>query len=451
MTRDIVLLTVDSLSTARISSLGYERETTPHLDQRAEDGVRYDACIAQSSHTPQSMPSLLYSAYPSELESIDALPTDRATIATALSEAGYETAGFHSNPFLSRAHGFDRGFDHFDDSLPLATNRLVMFAHRVINYFKTQPYTRAETLNERALSWLDSTDADHTFLWLHYMDPHGPYLPPARFQEEFRNDIVSPRSAKKLWRTMVDSPEDLDDGDIRTLIDLHDAEIRYTDAMIDAFLESLADRGRLTDTTVVVAADHGELFGEHGQYGHPRQLYEPLINVPLFVLGGGVGGSQTVTRPVENVDIGPTLLSAADAVPSSFVGTPLPGVEGHTDERDTTTQQSPPFDERRLAFAETQSEDDPEHHRFAVRHDRYKYCAAYTGADTISDGQLYDLQADPEETEDIGPARSEVRDELAAVLERHVSAVTDGATSRRRATGDSDDIVEQRLEDLGYR
>lgn len=451
MTRDLVLLTVDSLSAARISGLGYERETTPNLDQRAEEGVRYDACIAQSSHTPQSMPSLLYSAYPSELGSIDALPSNRPTIATALSGAGYETAGFHSNPFLSRAHGLDRGFDHFDDSLPLATNRFVMFAHRVINYFKTQPYTRAETLNERALSWLDATDADRTFLWLHYMDPHGPYLPPARFQEEFRDDIVSPRSAKKLWRTMVDSPDELDDADIQTLIDLHDAEIRYTDAMIDALLESLADRDRLVDTTVVVAADHGELFGEHGQYGHPRQLYEPLINVPLFVLGSGVDGGRTVTRPVENVDIGPTLLSAADAIPSSFVGDPLPGVEGRTDGDDTTPQQSPPFDERWLAFAETQSEDDPEQHQFAVRHDRYKYSVEYTDGDGISAGQLYDLQADPEETEDIGPARSEVRDELAAVLERHLGAVTDGATPRQRATGGGDDIVEQRLEDLGYR
>jgi arylsulfatase A-like enzyme len=450
MNRDVVLLTVDSLGAAHTGFLGYDRETTPRIDALAEDGVAYANCIAQSSHTPQSMPSMLYSEYPFRLGPISELPRDCPTVATALKTAGFETAGFHSNPFLSRAYGFDRGFDAFDDSLPLATNRVTTFIHRVLNYLRTQPYVRADKLNKQALDWINDNDADRRFLWLHYMDPHGPYLPPERFQRQFRKDVVPDKAAKRLWRRMVDDPETITSDDRDTLIDLYDAEIRFLDENIGALLDALEDRFPDRERTIVVAADHGESFGENGVYGHPRRLYEPLVNVPLIVSDPGLKRGRRIDRPVENIDIAPSILSLAGMdPPSSFRGSPLPRTEtsGSTD---GAPSHNPPFDLSHCTFTETVGEGgESDDVFFAVRHSRYKLVVRYGPEMNVVDEALYDLQSPDGESRDVLAEHPEIGDELRTTLATHVAtASTEMAES---LDDDSDAVVADRLRDLGYR
>jgi arylsulfatase len=439
MVDDIFLLTVDALGAGHVGFLGYDRDTTPRLDELAERGIGGRACIAQSSHTRESMPSLFYSAYPFQLGEVGPVPDDRPTIATELSDAGYATAGFHSNPYLSRAYGFDRGFDAFEDALPLAKNRLLTFVHRAINHFQLQPYTRAEDLNQKGLDWLDSTTAERRFLWLHYMDPHGPYQPPERTQRLFRDETIGRREAKKLWRRTVDEPETITDEERETLIDLYDAEIRYTDEMVGAFVDELDARGLLDSSLLVVAADHGDAFGQHGIYGHPRQLYGELVHVPLLVLDPG-GSSAWIDRPVENVDIGPTILDAIGrAVPPEFEGTTLDGggsVDG---------------DGGPAAFAEAHGEgDDADVDRFAIRTGRYKYIVELDADDQLTTRQLYDLSTDPGEETNVQGARTNVRDRLHERLLDHITTVkadADGIDEHEEVDG----VVADRLENLGYR
>jgi arylsulfatase len=457
----VVLLTVDALGAEHTGFLDYDRDTTPRLGGLLAGGdgktdfagipaAWFTDCVAQSSHTRESMPSLFYSAYPFALGDVGSVPTDRPTLATVLSEAGVATAGFHSNPYLSRAYGFDRGFDDFEDALPLGRNRLGVLAHRLVNHFRTRPYTRAGPLDERGSDWLDRT-APPRFLWLHYMDPHGPYQPPERHQRAFRSEPVGPRRAKTLWRKSVDDPEELTDGERRTLVDLHDAEIRYTDAAIADLLAGLRRRDPgFEETLVVVAADHGDLFGEHGRYGHPRYLYEELVHVPLLLFGGPVTAGRR-GGTVENVDVAPTILDAFDLAPEpAFAGGSLLVDDGPTSDESGSTVSAPDQDAPALAFAEAHGEDEAAGvERYAVRNGRFKF-----GLERRPDGRseaLYDLDG-PGEAEDVTEAFPQVARELRERLQTHVETVNAGrSTGDPRQDGEVDAAVTDRLEHLGYR
>jgi len=444
MVDTVVLLTVDALSARRVGALGHDRETTPGLDARRDRAAWYTACIAQSSHTRESMPSLFHSAYPRSLGDVGPVPDDRPTLATALSDAGFASAGFHSNPYLSRAYGFDRGFDTFDDALPLGSNRLGVVLHRAANHIRTRPYTRAEALNERGLEWLDRTDG-RRFLWLHYMDPHGPYQPPARHQRAVGDpdEVVGPRRAKRLWRRTVDEPETITESERRTLLDLHDAEIRYTDEQVTAMLEALEGRD-LGETLVVVGADHGELFGEHGRYGHPRHLHEELIHVPLWLFGDPVTPGRR-DGVVENVDIAPTVLDAAGVGPeSTFAGESLLGGGG---ERSGDGESDDSDDA--LGFAHARGEGEAsDTRRFAARGRRFKYCLER--GEGTSTGALYDLDDEGEGT-DVSAEHPDVAEELRGRLEAHVERTAAGTDDATAEDGAVDGAVEERLRDLGYR
>jgi arylsulfatase len=453
MVDNIFLLTVDALGAKHVGFLGYDRNTTPYLDEFAERSIQCRAGIAQSSHTRESMPSLFYSAYPFQLGEVGPVPDDHPTITTELANAGYTTAGFHSNPYLSRAYGFDRGFDTFDDALPLAKNRILTFVHRAINHFRLQPYTRAEDLNAKGLNWVDTTTADRRFLWLHYMDPHGPYQPPDSAQQLFHNETIGRREAKELWRRTVDEPETISDEERETLIDLYDAEIRYTDEAIGSFITELEARGLLDSSVVIVTADHGDAFGEHGIYGHPRQLYEELIHVPLLMFTPN-GSSARLTQPVENIDIGPTILQMIDHdIPEEFQGTPL------TDIVDTTTDSArvaaESSDAEHLngepaAFAEAHGEsDDVGVGRFAIRTEKYKYLVETDPDEAVRTRRLFDLSDDPEERTNVQTDLPDVRDRLDERLLQHISH-TQAVDHAADDQSEVDAVVEDRLENLGY-
>jgi len=430
MTQTIVLLSIDSLRADHCSSLGYDRETTPELaDALSGDTLRsgtlYERCFAQSSHTRESMPSMLYGQYPPRLSAVGHAPTEGESVASTLAGHGWATAAFHSNPYLSRAYGFDDGFDTFEDGLPLATNRLVTFLHRVRNHFSTEPYTRAETLNEQATEWLRGRADQDTFVWIHYMDPHGPYHPPPAYQRQFRDDVVGDRRAKRLWRRSVDDPDSLSSSEIQTLVDLYDAEIRYTDAMLGDLLSTLDSIAGLTDPTVVVASDHGELFGEHDRFGHPRRVYEELVHVPLALLGAGTT-HDTSTHPVENVDIVPTILDLA-------------GIE--EEQYDGRSLLSSPEEPTGFSFASGEGSEEDQFWAALRSSDR-----GVSGVWT-QDGTCLDTDTEVYETNETEDA-VDLREQLRAILD------ATGATDGRVESGDQesvDGVVADRLEELGYR
>jgi arylsulfatase len=351
---NVVLLSVDALRADHLSCYGYERTTSPTLDGLAADGVRFDRAYSQSSHTREAVPAMLTGRDPDvAVDEKYLLAAD--TIATRLSERAVSTAAFHSNPFVSRAYGFDRDFDAFDDDLHLGQHRLFALAQRALDKLRNRHYARAAEINERAFDWLDDHDRPF-FLWNHYMDVHGPYEPPEPYRTRFGEPEVSDREAQKLYKRAIDDPDSITEAERQTLLDLYDGEIAYVDEQIRRFVDGLRDRGLWNETLVLVTADHGDAFGEHGYYEHPRYLHEELTRVPLVAIGGGL---PAATPPVaaSTADLVPTVLDAL-----GFDAETLPG------ESMEDLVASPDTFADRTVFSQARGEgDDADRRRFAAR------------------------------------------------------------------------------------
>lgn len=320
--RNVILLTIDALRADHLSCYGYDRDTTPFLDELAAEHTHFEYAYAPSSHTRESIHAIL-TGEPPLRACTDNYRLATETIGSKLSDAGYETGGFHSNPYASRAYGYDGEFDAFDDDLYLGNSRLLALAQRAVDKLRNRHYARAETINDRSLSWLDSVGDEPFFLWNHYMDVHGPYEPPAEYRKLFTDRSVGRREPQKLYRkAAVTDPDGVTEKERQLLVDLYDGEIRATDAALRSFVDALETRGIFDETLVIVTADHGEAFGEHGYYGHPRQLDEELIRVPLIVCGGGIEAGEW---PVSLLQLVPTILAALGGPRKELAFEPLAG------------------------------------------------------------------------------------------------------------------------------
>lgn len=432
---NILLITTDSLRADAIYGSEYD---TPAHDAIADDGVVYERAYSQGPFTTFSMPSLFTSRYPSGLQYVEFSDStvgvyidDEPTIPELLAEQGYETVGFHSNPLLSNLFGFDRGFDTFDAQLPLSnldvfSGRAKILADKLLRMFQKHAYLPAEKLNERAIAWLDDRDDDRPFfLWLHYMDVHGPY------QAKSGNAYLNKYRGETLWRKAVKRPDEVTAAECKRLQELYRVEVEYTDRCLGDLFNALRARGVFNDTLTVLTADHGEQFYEHGKYSHPHQLYDELTHVPLVVRDPDreQGRRDDVT---ELVDVAPTLVKRAGGdVPESFSGRSLFGDADETDDQ--------------AAFSEA---DLTPAYNGSVRTDRWRYIRD----DTTDEELLFDHESDPDEQRDVLADFPEVGERLADRLDAHVT--TDGRSVGPQRDVTQKDIedreVQDRLEDLGY-
>ena len=426
--KNIILLTIDALRADHVSWAGYERETTPLLDEFCEDALVFENAYSASSHTREAIPALLTGEHPTEAVD-DGFTQGTATLPMRLPDA-YATAAFHSNPYVSRAYGYGEGFDQFYDDLHLGQNRVLALLQRALNKFVLRRgayHTRADEINERSLSWL-ATQERPFFLWNHYMDVHGPYNPPEGYAE-WSSEAISNTTAQHLYdRLSGGTPSE---SDVKRSIDLYDGEIRYVDTQIRQFLEALNDRGLLEESIIIISSDHGDLFGEYGQYAHPRYVYPELTHVPLVVSGPDVN-PERVAAPVSTLDIVPTVLDAA--------GKPTPELPGESLLKADVTGQN------RLVFSSATGEGDNEGvRRFAIQ--------------TASQGLRFTRE------QSTGSVIEEVRYELPSgdvvdddtdfdtlrdALLDHSDRRLDRVPTEQRVAEQNNDI-EERLEALGYR
>lgn len=418
---NLILLSVDALRADHLSSYGYERTTTPFLDELGDANVRFTDAYSPSSHTRESVPALLSGQYP-DVFSDAGFQLVETSIAETVSAGGFQTGAFHSNPFISRAYGFGEGFDTFDDDLYLSSNKLVALAQRAFDKLRNRHYATAEEINERSLEWLDGLASDEPFfLWNHYMDPHGPYQPPESHISLF-SDTASSHDGQELYKRAT-SGESLSVAERQAQIDRYDAEIRYLDDQLSSLFDALRSRGVLSDALIVITADHGDGFGGRGYHGHPRYVDDKLIEVPLFVVGDHVP-SATIDTPASGLDVVPTFLEAIDSDVRGYPGIPLQRL-----------WNDPAAFEDRCVFAQTRGEREETHlHRFAGR-TRYAACSATVNLRE----ERIELDDDPACT-----------DALAERLRRHCRERM-GDTVEIKDERVADDAVNDRLEALGYR
>lgn len=425
---NIVFLTIDALRADHVSCYGYERETTPILDGFAEDGVRFSHAFSPSSHTREAIPAMLTGRYPDTC--IDASYSLNATsIAEWLSDTGYATGAFHSNPYISRAFGFDTGFDTFDDDLHLSNHKFIALAQRALDKLRNRHYADAETITNRARSFLNSTTTPF-FLWVHYMDPHGPYCPPDAYQALYHGESVDQKRASRLYkRAAVSDPASITEVERQEMLDLYDGEIRYTDDQIGVLLNELRELNAYNESLILISSDHGDAFGEHAYFGHPRRLDQELLHIPLLLQAPDIE-ARKIRTPVSTLDIVPTIM---DSVHSGDTGdgSELPG-------KSLFTQAEEP-EQNRVVYSQVRSEDGSRR-RFSARSvDGARFIEWTVGVESDED-EIVNEWGD-------GP------DDLHRQLRQH---------SQHRianVSGDGDRLVEpeesaridQRLEALGYK
>jgi len=395
---NVLLISVDTLRADHLSFHGYGRATSPRLDAFAAQSTVFEEARSSASWTLPGLASILTSRFSSGhgcWTSESSLSAEVPTLAELFRDAGYDTACVVSHIFLTGRYGLQRGFVHFDDELDFPA----------VHPHETRSSPR---VTERGVAWLEqkalAPDGHPWLLWLHYFDPHDTYL----------------------------AHEEAPGFGGEHEVDLYDGEIRYTDAHLGRVLEALERTGLAGETVVVLTADHGEEFRDHGGLRHGKTLYREQLHVPLVLRAPGFAPLR-VPELVRTVDVLPTLLELCGLAPPA-------GLEG----RSLVPHMRGEATDERPALAELRLRDG--HHFDAVVSGGWKLIV------DVEDGepQLYDLAGDPGEQRDLADERPEEVRRLRVLLEGLVSdsrALAPAEGSSRVHLSPEDLEV---LEDLGY-
>jgi len=366
--KSILLITVDCLRSDHTGFMGYARPTTPFLDSLAEESVVFSNAIVAGAPTYYSLPAILGSRYPLALgRDVLGLAPEEPSLASVLKQAGYATACFSAgNPYISAQFGYNRGFDAFQDFLSheaarpsddgtsevvpggwasrlnqkLQTIRPAMgplgkvydelyfrYCQRVTpapqSLDALRRFPTADIIVDQAQNRLASIGDTPFFLWLHLMDPHGPYYPKEPGLALMGDEPIAATRARYLnsyWNR-----SDIGAGRLARhrdeVVRLYDAGIRWVDLQVERLVATLRASQRWEDCIFALTADHGEEFLDHGgRYHPPTKLMEELIHVPLLLRVPG-RAKETVAAPFSLLHLAPTLLDAAQLpAPPEFQG-----------------------------------------------------------------------------------------------------------------------------------
>ena len=303
----VLIILIDTLRADHLGCMGYRRNTTPTLDSLAREGALYTNCQSHSSWTLPAMASILSGLNPREhragrhYDALFGVPEEVPWMPMVFKSAGYRTAAFFNVIFMNADFGFHRGFDHFDCPA-------------------MGPETRSRNAGETVdavLSWFSGqTGEEPFFVAVHFFDPHLPYNPPVPWDTLFTDPEYSgqygPDWGGVSQLNAVHSGRDTVPPDgLEHLVGLYDGEIAYTDRELGRLLETLRGRGLMENTVVVVVADHGEEFLEHGGMDHGRTLYQEICHVPLIFSGPGVPRGSVVETLTGQVRVMPEVLRLA--------------------------------------------------------------------------------------------------------------------------------------------
>ncbi len=435
---NVILIVVDTLRADHLSCYGAKTNKTPVIDGLAADGTRFAHAYSQASWTRPSFGTIFTSLYPSSHRAIhksDALPEAVVTLAEVMQGAGYATIGFANNINIAPLFGFQQGFDQYVflepefffgatesaaqltiyNQLRLIRERFVSKKKYVENYY--QP---ADVVVKHGLDWIAGRDAQRPFfMFLHFMEPHDPYF-------------VHPYNGEAYARVANPNP---DPALADTYRDAYDGAIRFLDGELAKLFADLKAKGIYDDALIVLTADHGEEFHEHGGWWHGTTLYDEQIAVPLIVKPPHGGGAGIVNQAmVSSLDVAPTIIAGAGvAVPQTMVGKPL-GLGA-----DAPAPRDHSFAESDLEGNSVQ----------AYRSGGMKVIHANPGNPRgLPEHQLFDVASDPGEQKDLIATQTDVANKLTAdmtALQSHAESIA------VESTGTSIDAAsEERLRALGY-
>jgi arylsulfatase A-like enzyme len=325
---NVLIVVLDTVRADHTSLEGYARQTTPFLQRLAGDGTVFDRAYSTSSWTLPAHASLLTGKLPRDHGAIrDRLPPGNPMISKVLMDRGYRTRALSANlEWFTRSHGFGPGFSQFSDFFqsPADMAGRTIYGRLFDDYIAPplglppllQRMTAAE-INRSALQWIDANSAGPFFMVLNYFDAHGPYEPPQPFRRQFS---ASQNPGGLLRDSMLRHPPHLTAEQLQGEIDAYDGGIAYLDRQLETLIGGLRARAALDHTLLIVLADHGESFGEHGLFTHRSALYDELVRVPLLMRWPGVvPAGRRLETPVSIADIAATVLDLLPPGPPSQV------------------------------------------------------------------------------------------------------------------------------------
>jgi len=444
--RHVVLIAIDCLRADHVSCFGYARPTTPTIDALAAEGVVWRNAHSACSWTKPAVASLLTGLYPSQhgafqgikrsklrpIVTTDILATTQPTLAETFSSGGWRCGAFINNSQLDTFTRINRGFETY---VPRAG--------------------KADRLLAQYDAWLDRADGVSTFAYLHFLEAHWPYKPRRRHMTMFGGDrdtnhfgSFSARDYARLRRAISRGEETLSDDLLVQMIQMYDAAVRRLDGKIKLVLKTLKDRGLLDASLIVVTADHGEEFLEHGMLGHGQSLYDELTHVPLIARIPDGPKGLVLDDPASLTQIPCTLLKAAGlkhALDDVDLLDPSEFAYGELQIRNRYTQVMHGKRwklHRRIRFNVPPDED-------VLGKTPHELFGAYPSTSTL---ELYDLDADPREQTNLAD-----RDDAASKLNEMVAALDqwwNRCVERCAPTGGQEvpihDEVIRRIRDLGY-
>lgn len=393
---NLLVITLDTTRADRLGAYGWPHSATPELDRLAAEGVVFEHASAPAPLTLPAHSSLFTSKYPPAHGVRDNggffLDERETTLAERLKAAGVRTGGFVGAYVLDRRWGIGQGFDtYFDNFDP--------------SKFDTPSLADVERpaseVTDHALEWLQSVAGSRFFGWVHFYDPHSPYAPPEPYRAEF-----------------ADRP--------------YLGEIAYVDAQVGR-LRAYLERARLLDRTIIVVlGDHGESLGEHGEGTHGFFIYESVLRVPLLIRApyGGLRGRRVSDR-VRSVDVAPTAMELLGLpAPRDVEGRSLvPLMTGAVRELGLAAYAEAVYPQYHFGWSDLRSLTDG----------RFKFIEA-------PKPELYDLEADPQETRNLYAERQGLAGRMAAALD----ATAGKGRSDVKPANDVDPEARSRLAALGY-
>ncbi len=449
---NIIVFLADTLRADHLSCYGYPAETSPAIDWLAGQGVVFENYTSGSNWTKPAVGTMMTgvparvhrAVVSSELVGepgdskyrIEILRDTFTTLATTLKSVGYSTAYLQSNPHARPEFGYGRGFD-----TAICDSSMI-------------PKLQVE----KSLRWIETTAHEPFFLFIHEIDPHGPYEPltrsfmrlhgakPATFLERLSADEAErvTRYVKYLGTMpeIIRGVRGVSDEANRYIQMKYDAEIYQLDSLIEQFALSLARLEIMDHTVFALTSDHGEAFGEHGTYGHGSGLaYDELVHIPLLMVGGGLPRGVRVPHNTTMLDFYPTLLELAKASKPPYVsGEPM-----------FSAQRELLVTEDRLAYIDMDRQGaNLSDWDAAIIKGRYKVATHKKRTEFM----IFDRESDPGEHRNLvgtGVVSKKIEEDLIATLQSKVAAYEElGRTFGEPEWMDTDDTLREELEALGY-
>jgi arylsulfatase A-like enzyme len=311
----IFLIVVDTLRPDHLGCYNYSRNTSPNVDAFAAENLLFQKCFSHAPVTAPSCSSFLTGFLPHEttiLNNSTRLP-QVPSISKLLKNGGYKTYGVVSNYVLRKKMGFGQGFDVYDDQME----------DKEVNRGTVERV--AEKTTDKAIELLQTHSEGPLFMWVHYQDPHGPYVPPAPYNELFADANQPSHPLEIVEKGGIPPYQKLGDHtDYHYYVSQYDGEIRYYDDQFGRLLTWLKENGMYEDSMILFTSDHGEAMGEYNYFfAHGHNLSNNQIHVPL-ILKDLTGGAGVRSENVQHLDIVPTFLkSAGTAVELPYRGRDL--------------------------------------------------------------------------------------------------------------------------------